>query len=400
MGRPPKIKASEDIKVSSNASVKDDLALLIQKNLSKEKELDETSFVGFLDEPEEAPTTVTEWISTGNSLLDLAISNRPNGGLPVGKLVEFTGLEASGKSLLAAHVLAETQKRGGIAVYIDTESAFNPDFMNAIGLNMENMLYMQIETIEDIFQSIENIITSVRNSSKDRLVTIVVDSLAGASTKIEMEATYDKDGYATTKAILLSKAMRKITNLIAKQKILVIFTNQLRMKMDAMAFGDKFTTSGGKALGFHSSVRIRLSSVGKIKKGDQDVMGNRIKAQIIKNRIGPPFRTAEFEIYYDSGIDNFGNWITTLKDCNIIKQSGSSYSFDLPNADGTISPENEGIKFMAKEFSDLITTRPEIKQYLYDCLCKQKIMVYRKPGEVRLDEDLRIDSKDTVGEEE
>jgi recombination protein RecA len=390
MGRPPKSKsAEEDVKVSAGAAVKDDLALLIQKNLTKA--LEESAFIGFLDEPEEAPTTVTDWISTGNSLLDLAISNKPNGGLPVGKMVELTGLESSGKSLLAAHVLAETQKRGGISVYIDTESAVSPEFLNAIGVDTGNMLYMQLETIEDIFQAMENIITSVRNSSKDRLVTIVVDSLAGASTKVEMEANYDKDGYATTKAILLSKALRKITNLIAQQKILVLFTNQLRQKMQAMAFADPYTTSGGKAVGYHCSVRIRLSSVGKIKKGEE-VAGNKVKAQVIKNRVGPPFRSAEFEIYYDSGIDNLGSWITTLKDYSIIKQSGSSYSFEMPTG--------EEVKFMAREFKDLVETKPEIKEYLYGCLCKQLIMEYKKPGEVRVGEDLKVDSKDMVGEDE
>ncbi|MDO8661236.1 MAG: hypothetical protein Q7K43_05065, partial [Candidatus Woesearchaeota archaeon] len=225
MGRTAKNKvddsavATKEEKVSTVA-VKDDLAVLIQKNLSKELK-DESSYIGFLDEPEEAPTTVTDWISTGNSLLDLAVSNRPHGGWPVGKIVELTGLEASCKSLLAAHALSETQKRGGISVFIDTESAVSVEFLNAIGINTKTMLYTQLETIEEIFQGMENIISSVRNNSKDRLVTIVVDSLAGASTFIEMEADYTKDGYATTKAILLSKAMRKITNLIAQQKILV-----------------------------------------------------------------------------------------------------------------------------------------------------------------------------------
>ena len=308
----------------------------------------------------------------------------------------------SGKSLLAAHILAETQKRNGIAVFIDTESAVSHEFLNAIGVNTTTMLYSQLETVEDIFQAIENIIATVRNSSKDKLVTIVVDSLAGASTKIEMEANYDKDGYATAKAIILSKAMRKITNLIAKQRILVIYTNQLRMKMDAMAFGDKFTTSGGKAVGFHCSVRIRVSSIGKIKKGDV-VVGNKIKAQVIKNRVGPPFRVAEFEIYYDSGIDNYGSWLNALKDHNIVKQSGSSYSFKYtPDLiDSVVNPSAEiEEKFTSKDFKELLETKPKAKDYLYNSLCEKVIMVYKKPGEVRIDDDLQVDSKDMVGEDD
>jgi recombination protein RecA len=255
MGRPKKNVADESIgdesPTTDKPAVRDELASLISKNLNKQFK-DEDQVAWFLDEPEDAPTVVTDWISTGSSLLDLAISNRPNGGLPVGKIVEFLGLEGTGKSLLAAHILAETQKKNGMAVFIDTESAVSMEFLQAIGVNVTNMLYVPLDTIEKIFTAIENIITSVRNSSKDRLVTIVVDSAAGASTDVEMEADYSKDGYATTKAILMSKALRKITNLIAKQKILVVFTNQLRMKMQAMAFSDPYCVDP-----FSTKIKIR-----------------------------------------------------------------------------------------------------------------------------------------------
>ena len=204
-----------------------------------------------------------------------------------------------------------------------------------------------------------------------------------------MEADYTKDGYATTKAILLSKAMRKITNLIAKQKILVILTNQLRVKMQAMAFADPYTTSGGMAPRFHASVRARTSSMGKIKKGDV-VIGNKIKVQIIKNRVGPPFRVAEFDIFYDSGIDNLGSWITTLSDKNIIKKSGTSYVFSLP--------DGKEYKFTAREFKNLMETDAVAKEYLYTELCNSCIMKYRKAGEVRIDEGLNVDTNDTIGE--
>lgn len=157
----------------------------------------------------------------------------------------------SGKSLLAAHILAETQKKGGVAVYIDTESAVSQEFLQAIGVDTKSLLYVQLELIEDVFTAVENIIEKIRTSSKDRIVTIVVDSVAAASTKVEMEAEYDKDGWATTKAIVISKAMRKITNMIARQKIALVFTNQLRQKL-GVSFGDPWCVDP-----FTTKIKIR-----------------------------------------------------------------------------------------------------------------------------------------------
>ena len=391
-----KKEASETLEtLTEKPTVRDELSSIISKNLGKKfKDIEQA--VWFLDEPEDAPTNVTDWISTGSKILDLSISNRPNGGYPVGKIVELNGLEGSGKSLLAAHAIAETQKRGGIGVFIDTESAVAPEFFESIGVDLKNMLYVPAETVEFIFETIESIINSVRGSGDaDRLVTIVVDSLAGASTKIEMDADFDKDGYATAKAIILSKAMRKITNLIGKEKILVIVTNQLRQKLNAMAFADPWTTSGGKAIPFHSSVRIRLSSLGKIKKND-DVVGIKIKAQVIKNRIGPPFRTAELDMYFDSGIDHYSDWLAALKTRKIIAQSGPSYSFDL--VDETTGELKDSPKFTSKEFPSLVEGNAEIKSFLYSQLCKASIMPYRKPGLSRLDDDVEIE-EGTVDEQ-
>lgn len=193
----------------------------------------------FLEGDDEAPTNISDWVSTGSEILDLAISNRPHGGLPVGRITEITGLEASGKSLLAAHALAATQRKGGVAVFIDTESATSQEFLQAIGVDLEKLLYIPMETLEDIFEAIEVIINKLRESNRDKLVTIVVDSVMGASTKIEMEADYNKDGWATQKAIILSKAMRKVTNMIAREKVCLVFTNQLRTRL-GVSFGDPY----------------------------------------------------------------------------------------------------------------------------------------------------------------
>jgi len=231
--------------------VLDDLASTLAANLNKQFKSTNYKVAYFLDGDTDTPADVNEFVSTGSSLLDLAIANRPNGGFPVGRISEITGLEASGKSLLAAHALVSTQQKGGLAVYIDTESAVSREFLEAIGLDLNTMLYVPLETIEDIFQAIENIVESIRKSSKDRLVTIVVDSIMGASTKIEQAADYDKDGYATSKSIILSKAMRKITNMIARERICLIFTNQLRTRL-GVSFGDPWCVDP-----FSTKVKIR-----------------------------------------------------------------------------------------------------------------------------------------------
>ena len=228
-----------------------DLADILAGELNKQSKDQKVAF--FLDD-DTAPTNVEGWVSTGCAMLDVAISNRPYGGLPVGRITEVTGLEQSGKSLLSAHLLAETQKQGGVAVLIDTETAVSREFLEAIGVDVSKLLYVTADSVEQIFDFTETIIEKVRETSKDRIVTIVVDSVAAASTKTELAADYGKDGYATDKAIIISKAMRKITNMIGRQKITLVFTNQLRHKMNAMPFGDPWTTSGGKALAFHASL--------------------------------------------------------------------------------------------------------------------------------------------------
>ncbi len=398
MARKKISESEENSSDSSIVSTRDELASLISKNLSKTfKDMPQT--VWYLDGPEDSPSDIIDWIPTGSSLLDLAISNRPNGGIPVGRVTEITGLESSGKSLIGAHLLAETQRKGGVAVFIDTEAAVSREFLTAIGVDLQKMMYLPMETVEDIFQAIENIINTVRNNDKSKLVTVVVDSLAGASTKVEMDADFDKDGYATTKAILLSKAMRKITNLIAREKICLVFTNQLRTKMNAMAFADPWTTSGGKAVAFHSSVRIRLANEGALKKKDwggvDNIIGNKVKAKIIKNRIGPPQRKASFEIFYDSGIDNYSGWVAVLKTYKFISSAGAYNKYKLLDADGK---EIEEVQFRTANLPELFIQRPELREAMYKNLCDIMIMKYEKNGQIKMDEDVEVDDGEEMGE--
>lgn len=359
----------------------DELGGVIAETINKQFKSQNLKTAYFLEGDDDAPTIVKEWVSTGSTILDLAISNRKNGGFPVGRVCEITGLEQSGKSLLAAHTLLNTQKKGGLAVYIDTENALSTEFLSAIGLNLKEMLYVPLETVEDIFETVETIIEKVRSSDKNRLVTIVVDSIAGASTKTEMAADFDKDGYATAKALIISKAMRKITNLIGRERICLIFTNQLRQKLNAPAFSDPWTTPGGKGIPFHASVRIRLSSVGAIKakiNGVEEVVGAKVKAKLVKNRCGPPQRTAEYAVYFDSGIDDFSSWLETMKDYNLVKQSGAWYEY-------TDKSTGEVIKFQGKDFVEKIISDPKRAEMVYDEIAEKVIMVYQKTDEVRLD---------------
>jgi recombination protein RecA len=199
------------------------------------------------------------------------------------------------------------------------------------------------------------------------LVTIVVDSVAAASSKKEMEADYDKDGYATDKAIIISKAMRKITNMIGRQSIALVFTNQLRQKMNAM-FGDPWTTSGGKALAFHASVRLRLKNMGQLKAGDK-IVGIKVRCQVIKNRMGPPLRHADFDIFFDRGIDNYGGWLAVMKDGKIVKQAGAWYEYiDIDSG--------EVMKFQSKDFAKMLENE-ELKDQIYRRICEATILQYK-----------------------
>ena len=353
--------------MASKREDRDKLAGILADSLNKKFKDFKVAY--FLDGADETPTDLTEWISTGSSMLDLSISNRKNGGIPVGRITEITGMEASGKSLVSAQILANTQKMGGLGVFIDTENACNEEFLQALGIDTKQLLYIQLETVEDIFEVMENIITKVRESDKDRLVTIVVDSVAAATTRVEQEADYSKDGWATSKAIVISKAMRKITQMIGRQRIALVFTNQLRQKLGVM-FGDPWTTSGGKALPFHASTRIRLKNMGQIKDTGKNVLGMKCRAQIVKNRLGPPLRHADYDMYFDRGIDNYGAWLTVLKEHKLVKSGGAWYTLTDMNG--------KDHKFLSKDWEDLISGNDELREYVYQIICDKVILKYRE----------------------
>jgi len=372
-------------KSNKETNQRDELVELLANELNKANK-DGGKIAYFLDE-EENPAEVSDWIGTGSSLLDLAISNRPHGGLPVGKMVEFNGLEGTGKSLVSAHICAETQRKGGVAVVIDTENAAAPEFWKSLGVNLSKLLYVQCETVEDIFEKMEQMIGIVRKSNKDRILTIIVDSVAAASTKAELESDHGKDGFATGKSIIISKAMRKITTMIGRQKVLTVFTNQLRQNLNAMAFGDKYVVSGGKSLAYHCSVRVRLNNTGKLKKGEE-VIGNECKAVVVKNRMGPPQRQASFDIYFDSGIADYGSWIKVLKENNLVKQGGAYYTYK--------KDDGSEWKFQSKDFVETMKTDKVLGEEIYLKICDEVIMKYKDPNSVIVD-DAVVDSDEDAG---
>jgi recombination protein RecA len=341
---------------------------------------------------------VKEFISTGSDMLDLAIGNRPNSGHPEGRIVEIFGDSASGKSLLAAYAMANTQKKGGLGIYIDTEAAVSREYFKAVGVDIDKMIYLQIDALEDIFEAIESIITKTRASDKDIPVTIVVDSVMGATTKLEMEADFDKEGWNTAKAIILSKAMRKLTTMLSRQRITLIFTNQIRSKLGGLGFGEQITTSGGKALPFAASVRIRLKSMGQIKlkvDGIEQIVGIKTRAIIAKNRLGPPLKSIDYDVYFDSGIDNYGSWLTFLNSYNLVK-SGTSWTLPLeyissktknaikfnseiinPTTGEVKKIEDNELKFRSKDFATWMEINPELRQWIYELICDKFITEYK-----------------------
>ncbi|MCL1839791.1 recombinase RecA [Candidatus Saccharibacteria bacterium] len=279
-----------------------------------------------------------ELLPSGSLSLDLALG----GGYPKGRIIEIYGPESSGKTTLALHALAELQKQGGQAAFIDAEHALDPAYAKKIGVDTANLLISQPDNGE---QALEICETLVRSGAVD---LIVVDSVAALVPQAEIDGDMG-DSQMGLQARLMSQAMRKLTGIISKSKATVIFINQIRMKIGVM-FGNPETTTGGNALKFYASVRIDIRRIGQIKDGD-NISGNRTKTKVVKNKIAAPFRTAEFDIMYNEGISKTGDVLDLAVQHNIIEKSGAFFKYNGE----TLGQGREQVKKLFKEKPELLS---------------------------------------------
>ncbi|MGB9798714.1 MAG: recombinase RecA [Thermanaerothrix sp.] len=285
----------------------------------------------------EAQHLTVEVIPTGSLSLDIALGV---GGIPRGRITEIFGPEASGKTTLCLHLVAETQRMGGTAAYIDMEHALDPSYAARVGVNIEDLLISQPDTGE---QALEIAETLVRSGAVD---LVVIDSVAALVPRSEIEGDMG-DATMGMQARLMSQALRKLSGAINQTKTAVVFTNQLRQKIGVM-FGNPETTPGGLALKFYASVRLDIRRIQSIKVG-AEVIGNRVRARVVKNKVAPPFRTAEFDIMYNEGISKFGDILDLATEYGIIQKRGAFYSY----GDMRIGQGRENAKEFLRQNSEL-----------------------------------------------
>ncbi|MDY3960005.1 recombinase RecA [Romboutsia timonensis] len=297
----------------------------------------------------EATSMAIDVISTGSIGLDIAVGI---GGLPKGRIIEVYGPESSGKTTVALHTVAEAQKQGGIAAFIDAEHALDPVYAKALGVDIDNLIISQPDTGEQALEIAEALIRS------GAIDIIVVDSVAALVPRAEIEGDMG-DSHVGLQARLMSQALRKLTGSIKKSNCVAIFINQLREKVGVM-FGNPETTTGGRALKFYSSVRLDVRKIDTIKQGDK-VLGSRTRVKVVKNKVAPPFKQAEFDIMYGEGISKVGDLLDIASDIDIVKKSGAWYSYN----DTKLGQGRENVKKFLQDNPDLIKEIDEKVRHYY-----------------------------------
>ncbi|MBF2068926.1 recombinase RecA [Fischerella thermalis] len=318
-----------------------------------------------------------ETISSGALTLDLALG----GGLPKGRVIEIYGPESSGKTTLALHAVAEVQKNGGVAAYVDAEHALDPTYAAALGVDIENLLVSQPDTGEAALEIVDQL---VRSAAVD---IVVIDSVAALVPRAEIEGDMG-DAHVGLQARLMSQALRKITGNIGKSGCTVIFLNQLRQKI-GVSYGNPETTTGGNALKYYASVRLDIRRIQTLKKGTEE-FGNRVKVKVAKNKVAPPFRVAEFDIIFGRGISTLGCLVDLAEETGVLNRKGAWYSY---NGDNISQGRDNAIKYLDEkpEFAE------QIKQLVREKLEKGAVVSANSVRKTNEDED---EDMDDASEEE
>jgi recombination protein RecA len=312
---------------------------------------------------------VESFVSTGSTLLDYAISNKRNGGVPTRRIIELCGNEATGKSLIAYHILANTQKAGGVAIYIDTERAANKEFLTRMGINWNKLIYTKQSCIEDVFDYIEKVITVTRLKVPDKKVPVVIvwDSIAATPAKSALEIQYGEQRMAE-EARVMSKCLRKSAEALDEGGVTLICVNQLRQKIGVM-FGDPDITPHGKALPFYASVRIKMSGAKKIVDKDTDrTVGIAANAKVFKNKVGPNHREVSFPLMYDFGVDDDQSILDYLVDIGVV---GTGGAWKMINVDG------QEKKFQTADWKNLMADK-NFQDKVFDLIEENMVIKFKR----------------------
>ena len=361
-------------------------------DLIKSINKDHGSKIAYNLDHDESPTHVKRWISTGSRQLDYICANRRNGGLPEGRIIEIFGPPSIGKSHIAIQIARSTQQMGGIIVYIDTENATSVENLALLGVDIsKGFVYVDTHCTEEVLSIAESTIMKAKAMDKDVPITIIWDSVAASSPKAELIGDYDKESIGL-QARAISKGMRKITGVIANQSVLLICLNQIRTKIGVM-YGDPTTTPGGKAIPFHSSVRIKLGAGQPIQDKDKNIIGINVSAKTIKNKVSAPFRTCNFEIHFGKGIVEHEQLFDVLRKHGQASVSGKDICISGAGAwkHLTISDSKTGEvihekKFYKSDFGVLLKS-DEYRLYLEDLIEAAFVRKMSDSSEISVDEE-------------